>query len=107
MLLEQVMALQPQEFAGELAFAAGKHFDHGDCRVVVADPRGNAAEVLERSAVPFQEGLGAFAWERLNEDRSRVGQRHHEQRHLRLDAGELDRRLAEVDLRFARRMRQR
>ena len=57
--------------------------------------------------MPFQERLGAFAGKRLDEDRARVRQRHHEQRHLRLLAGQPDRRFAEVDLGLARRMRQR
>ena len=38
---------------------------------------------------------------------SRVGQRHHEQRHLGLLAAERDLRLAEVDLGLARPVRQR
>ena len=101
------MALQPQELAGQLPLAAREHFDHGDRRVVVADPPGHAAEELEGPAMAFQERLRAFAGKGLDEDRARVGQRHHEQGHLRRLAGQLDGRFAEVDLGFARRMRQR
>ena len=57
--------------------------------------------------MPFQEGLRALPGKDLDEDGSRVGQRHHEQGDLGLLAGQPDRRLAEVDLGLARRMRQR
>ena len=101
------MALQPQELPGQLPLASLEHLDHGDRRVVVADPLGHAAEELEGPAMPFQERLRAFPGKDLDEDRSRVRQRHHEQGDLGLLAGQLDRRFAEVDLGLARRMRQR
>jgi hypothetical protein len=106
-LLEQIMALQPQELLGQLALAPLQHFDHGNGQVVVADPLRHTLEELEGPAMPFQEDLGTFSWESLNEDRSRVGQRHHEQGDLRLLACQMDRGCAEIDLGFTRRMRQR
>ena len=48
--------------------------------------------------MPFQEGFGAFPGKGLDEDRSRVGERHHEQGDLRLLAGQSNRRFAEIDL---------
>ena len=107
MLLEQVMALQPQELLGQLPLAALEDLNHSDGRVVVADPPRHAAEVFEGEAMPLQKRLGAFPWKRLHEDGSRVGERHHEQRDLRLLTGQSDRRFAEVHLGFARGMRQR
>jgi hypothetical protein len=106
-LLEQVMALQPQELLGQLALAPLEHLDHRDGQVIVADPPWHTAEELERPAMPLQEGLRAFPWKSLNEDRSRVRQRHHEQGRLSLHAIELNGGFAEVDLRFARWMRKR
>ena len=55
----------------------------------------------------LQERLGAFPGKCLDEDRSRIGQRHHEQRDLRLVASQPDRGFTEIDLGFARWMRQR
>ena len=105
--LKQVMALEPQKLLGQLALSPLQYFNHGNGRVVVADPPGHAAEVLKGPAMPFQEGLRAFPRKGLDENRSRVGQRHHEQGDLRLLARQPDRRFAEVDLGLARRMRQR
>ncbi len=105
--LKQIMALQPQKLFGQLPLASLEDLDHRDGRVVVADPLRHAGEVLEGPAMPFQKGLGAFARKRLNEDRSRVGQRHHEQGDLRLDAVQLHGGFAEINLSLARRMRQR
>src|SRR5277367_1717657 len=101
------MALQPQKLPSQLPLAPGENFDHGDRRVVVADPLRHTLEELERPAMPFQKGLRALPRKDLDEDRSRVRQRHHEQRDLGLLASQPDRRLAEVDLGLTRRMRQR
>src|SRR3984885_13850820 len=101
------MALQPQKLPGQLPLTAGEHLDHGDGRVVVADPLGDAPEELEGSAMSFQEGLRALSRKNLDRDRPGVRQRHHEQGDLGLLAGQLDRRLAEVALGLTRRMRQR
>jgi hypothetical protein len=57
--------------------------------------------------VPLLERLGTFLGKHLAEDRVRVGQRHHEHRDLDLLAAEFDLGLPEVDLGFARPVRQR
>jgi len=73
----------------------------------VADPRGNTSEKLERTAVAFEEGFGAFSRKRLDEDRVGIRQCHHEQRDLGLLAIQPDIGKTEIDLSFSRRMRER
>ncbi len=104
---EQVVTLQPQELLGQLPLAPLQDLDHGDGRVVIADPLGHSSKELEGPAVSFQERLRALPGKDLDEDGSRVRQRHHEQGDLGLLAVQPNRRLAEVDLGFAGRMRQR
>src|SRR4029077_2212807 len=101
------MALQPQKLPRQLPLPPFQHLDHGNSRVVVADPPRHAAEELEGPAVPLQKGLRAFPRKYLEEDRSRVGQRHHKQGNLDLLAPQQNRRFAEVDLGLAWRMRER
>ena len=100
------MALEPEELAGQLTTAAAGDLGDRHATVVVTDAGRDGAKEFERPPVAFLEGLGAFPRERLDEDGVRVGQRHHEQRHLGSLAGQIDVGEAEVDLRFARRMRQ-
>src|ERR1700674_2803199 len=106
-MLEDVMALQAQKLLGELPLAALEDLDHRDGRVIVADPPRNAAEEFKGLAMPLQERLGAFPWEHLDEDRDRIRQRHHEQRHLLRLARYRHGGFAKIDLSLARRVRQR
>jgi hypothetical protein len=62
-LLEQVVALEPEERVGDLAVAAAGDPGDGDLGVVVADPPGDAAEEGEGPDVALQERLGALARE--------------------------------------------
>ena len=105
--LEQIMALQPEELARQLPATAAGDLGDRHAAVVVADADRHGAKELKRSSVTFLKGLRAFSGERLDEDGVRVRQRHHEQRHLGPLARQIDVGEAEVDLRFARWMRQR
>ena len=107
MLLEEVVALQPEELVGELAVAAAGDPGDGDLGVVVADPAGDAAEEGEGPDVALEERLGALAREGAGEDRVGVRQGHDEDRHLGRPAVEGDLGLAEVDLGLAGRVGQR
>jgi hypothetical protein len=107
MILEQKMALQPQELLRHLPLAIADDLSDRDLRVVVADPRGNAAEKLKGSLVSFLERFGALPWKGLHVDRIGVWQRHHEQRHLRQLAIEIDVGKSKVDLGFTRPVAQR
>ena len=97
------VALQPQELPGELAVSADDLGDR-DRGVVVADPGGHAAEELEGGDVAGLEGLGALPRIGDEEVGVRVGQRHHRQVGLAPHPGDLDGRLAEVELGVARRV---
>ena len=103
----EMVRLQSQELARRRLAASADDLRHGDLRVVVADPLGHAAEELERTDVALLERLGAFAGKRLAEEGVAVRQRHHAEHHLDLAATIDGLRLAEVELGFARRMRQR
>src|SRR5262245_61710580 len=101
------MALQPQELLGPLALAALQYLVDGDGRVIVADPLRHSAKEFKGPPMPFQEGLGTLPRKGLDEERSRIRQRHHKQGHLRLLAGQPNRGFAKVYLGFTRWMRQR
>lgn len=101
------MTLQSEELPGQLLLAALEGFAHRDGGVVTTDSVRDAAEELERPTMPLQERLSAFPGESLQEDRPRVGERHHEEGQLPLLAGEPDRRLTEVDPILTRRMGER
>ena len=106
-MLEEIMALQPQELPREHAAPLLDHFRHGDLRVVVGDPLRHAAEELEGPAMALLKRLGAFPGKDLAEEGVAERQRHHEHRHLPLLPPIDDRRLAEIGLGFARPMHQR
>ena len=106
-VLEQVMALEPEERVGELAVAAAGDPGDGDLGVVVADPPGHAAEEGEGPDVALEERLGALAGEGADEDRVGVRQGHDEQGDGGGLAVEDDLGLAEVDLGLAGRVGQR
>jgi hypothetical protein len=105
--LEEVVALQPLELAGDRAAAAAGDLGDGDLKVVVADAAGDAAEELEGADVSLEEHLGALAREGADEEGVGVRQRHDEQGHLGRPAVEGDLGLAEVDLGLAGRVGQR
>jgi len=106
-VVELVMALQPQEFLRGCFTPAADNPGHGDLAVVVADPSRHVAEEGEGPTMARLERLGTFAWEDLAEDGVRVQQRHHEQGHLRRLPAAQDHRLALVHLGFGRRVAQR
>src|SRR6516225_5450415 len=101
------MALQPQELLGQLALTSLQDLDDSNGRVIVADPLRHTAKELKGPPMPFQEGLGTLTRKGLDEERSRIRQRHHKQSHLRLLAGQPNRGFAKVHLGFTRWMRQR
>jgi len=105
--LEEVVADEAEEGAGEPPLAAAGDLRDGDLEVVGADPPGHAAEEGEGPDVSLAERLGALAWEGAAEDRVGVGPRHDEHRHLGGPAVEDDRGRAEVDLGLAGRVGQR
>jgi hypothetical protein len=69
-LSEQVVALEPEELRGQLPLSPLENLDHGDGRVVVADPLGHPAELLEGPPVPLHERLRALLGKGLHEDRA-------------------------------------
>jgi len=106
-VLVEMMRLQTEEFACRFFATAADDPGHGDLRVVVADPVGHAPEEFERTDVALLERLGAFTREGLAEEGVAVRQRHHAEHHLNLTATVDGPCLAEVELGFARRVRQR
>jgi hypothetical protein len=107
MVIVKVVRLQSQEFSRRLFASLPNNLRHGDLRIIVADPLRHAAEELERANVACLEGLGAFTGKRLAEERVAVGQRHDAEHDLDLTTTIDGLRLAEVELGFTRRMRQR
>jgi hypothetical protein len=101
------VTLQPQELARRFPTTAADDLRHRDLAVVVTDPPGNATEIGKGAIVPFLKRLRALLGEHLTEDRIRVRQRHHKQRHLRRLAPQKHRRFAEVRLGLPRAMAQR
>src|SRR5579883_1994710 len=100
------MRLQAEEFAGQSALVRAGELGHGDLAVVVADPRGYAAEEGEGADVALVEGLGALPREDATEAGVAVRQRQHEQGGLVRDTGNDDLGAAEVHLALAGRMEQ-
>jgi hypothetical protein len=82
---------------------AVQHPDLGGLQVVVADPAGGAAEVLERQHMPFQKGFLGLRGKRDVEVLARVRQPHHEHPELDHCSGDRGLELAEVDLPFSAR----
>jgi len=99
---EEEVALEPQELRCQFAVGPFEDFLHRDRGVVIRDLGGHASEELERLVVGRLEGLGALAWKGRDEEGVRVGQAHHRQGGLHPYAGDLDDRLAEVELGLAR-----
>jgi hypothetical protein len=106
-VLEPVVALEPEELGGELAVAGAGDLGHGDLGVVVADPARHPAEEGEGADVSLEERLGALAGEGRDEDRVGVRQRHDEHGDGGGLAVERDLGLAEVGLGLAGRVGQR
>jgi hypothetical protein len=67
------MTLKPEKLPCQLPIAAPDDIDDRDGGIVVADPAGNSVEALECPTMSFQEGLGAFPRESLQEVGSRCG----------------------------------
>jgi hypothetical protein len=67
-ILEQVVALEPEELAGDLPLAAAGDLGDGDLGVVVADASRDAAEEREGADVALEECLGALAGEGADEE---------------------------------------
>jgi hypothetical protein len=72
-VLEEVVALQPQERVGHLAAAVAGDPGDGDLGVVVADPPGHPAEELEGPDVALEERLGALAGKAQTKKASEYG----------------------------------
>ena len=104
---EQKMALQPQELPGQRPLVRPHDPADRELRVVVRRLRRHTTEERERLDMPGLERLGALSWIRRHKERVRVGQRHHRQRRLQPHPGDLDGRLAEVELGLAGRLAQR
>ena len=102
---EEEVTLEAQELGGELALVA-HHLRDRDRGVVITGARRHATEERKGGHVAGLEGLGALAGIGRNEVGIRVGKRHHRQRGLCLDARDLDRCLAEVELRLSRWVRE-
>src|SRR5262245_58137764 len=101
------MRLQPEKLLGQLPLVRADELGDGDPAVVVADPRGHAAEEREGPCVALVEGLGAFPREETAETRVAVRQRQDEQRGLVPHPRDDYLGAAEVHLALTRRMEQR
>ncbi len=106
-MAEEIMALQPQELAGEHPASLLDHLRDGNLGVVVGNPLRHAAEEFKCPAMALLECLGAFAGKDLAEYGIAVQKRQDEHGDLPLLAAIKNRRLAKVDLGLARSMRQR
>jgi len=106
-VLEEKVALQPQELVGRRLAPPADELGDRDPTVVVADPPRNAAEELKRPAVPFLERLRAFPRKHLAEEGVAEWQRDHEVGDFGLLPLQKDDRFAEVGLGLARGVRQR
>ena len=100
-MTEQEVALQAQELPGQGTLPAD-HLADGDRRVVVGGPGGHGPEEREGGHVGGLEGLGALPGVGRDVEAVRVGQAHHRERGLAPDSGDLNRRLAEVELGLTR-----
>ncbi len=76
---------------------APQHPDHGGLEVVVADPAGHRAEILERQHMPFQERLLRLGRERNMKRPPRARQPQHEQPQLQQRPGDHGVELTEVN----------
>ena len=103
----EIVRLQSQEFPCRSLAASADDLRHGNFRVVVANPLRHAAEELERPDVACLKRLSAFAGKRLAEECVAVWQRHHTEHDFDFASAIDGLRLAEIELRFARWVRQR
>ena len=79
----QEMTFEPDKLFGHLTFAVANDLSHSHFAVVVADPLWNTTNELKGTHMSFEKRFRALPRKGLNEDRIRIGQRHHEQRDLR------------------------
>ena len=96
--VEPVVAAQRGEPFGLGAVAAFEDPDDGGFEVVVPDPAGHTAEVLEGQHVALQERFLGLGGERDVKRFARVRQSHHEHPALHDQTGDRGVELAEVDL---------
>ncbi len=102
---EQEVALEAEELPGEGPLSAD-HLADRDRGVVVGGPGRHPPEERERGHVGGLEGLGALPGVGRDVEGVRVRQAHHRERGLAANPGDLDSRVAEVELGLARWVRQ-
>ena len=84
MIVEEVVALEPEELTSHFSLANTGDLRDGDLRdgdlgVVIADPCEHAPEELQSSRAPLKKRFGAVTRKSLNEDGIGVRKCDHEQ----------------------------
>lgn len=79
MIVEEVVALEPEELTSHFSLANTGDLRDGDLGVVIADPCEHAPEELQSSRAPLKKRFGAVTRKSLNEDGIGVRKCDHEQ----------------------------